>query len=316
MPTRPDILHHQPGRVWDNWKPLLAIADHAGGQWPQLTLDAIAQAVSVERRLTMVQRLLISIRTAFDTMTESIDFTTNKRVVVGPFDRLATAALIDTLLADPDEEWATANRGRPISSYWLRDHLRGLLDPPKAQDWEQDGKHHSGYLKLQFEKAWEAHLADVDGDKTTTTHTNTHPPSGGSGLSGGSEQNQQDDQVGFANGEDRSGGGNPFSDPSNEPAAPVSPPDPPDQQPDAAAKTSTISTVPPDPPDPPDAPGRVAGIVGQNGPVPSIAEQARRLREHNPGWPVKRIAKELAQPESRVAKLLNEPSVVEQSIGK
>ena len=87
-------------------------------------------------------------------------------------------------------------------------------------------------------------------------------------------------------------------------------------QPDAAAKTSTISTVPPDPPDPPDAPGRVAGIVGQNGPVPSIAEQARRLREHNPGWPVKRIAKELAQPESRVAKLLNEPSVVEQSIGK
>jgi hypothetical protein len=47
--------------------------------------------------------------------------------------------------------------------------------------------------------------------------------------------------------------------------------------------------------------------VGQDDPVPSIAEQARRLREHNPGWSTKRIATELRQPEARIAKLLNEP---------
>ena len=44
--------------------------------------------------------------------------------------------LIAALLADDEEEWGTANRGRAVTWYWLRDNLRHLLIPPGTERWE------------------------------------------------------------------------------------------------------------------------------------------------------------------------------------
>src|SRR5262249_36968660 len=93
--------------------------------------------------------------------------------------------------ADDQEEWATANRGRAVTDYWLRDNLRHLLIPPGTQQWEDPvrggkrGKHYRGYLKEQFEKAWERYLPAAFCADTSET-------SGVSGVSGEGEQFQSD----------------------------------------------------------------------------------------------------------------------------
>ena len=44
----PSVLKYQPGRVFDNWEPILQIAELAGGKWPELTTRSMTRsAVSV-----------------------------------------------------------------------------------------------------------------------------------------------------------------------------------------------------------------------------------------------------------------------------
>jgi len=124
-PVLPTILTKQAGRVADNWRPLLAVAQLAGERWRKRAEDAVLAAINAERRLSPVQRLLISIRRAFTPpITYGHD---DKEITPKPIDRLETKDLLPKLIADRSEEWDTANRGRPITQYWLRENLSGLL---------------------------------------------------------------------------------------------------------------------------------------------------------------------------------------------
>jgi hypothetical protein len=67
-----------------------------------------------------------------------------------------------TLINDADEEWDRANRGKPITAYWLRDNLKGLLDPAGVQRWRDGEVVRRGYYRKQFEEAWRTHLAGID----------------------------------------------------------------------------------------------------------------------------------------------------------
>ena len=154
----PTVLNYQPGRVFDNWEPLLQIAELAGGKWPGLIRNAIDDAVSTERAPNPVERTLRGIKKAFDQASEQ----DGKEV-----DRLTTNRLLALMLSDADEEWSTERRGRPITAYWLRGALRHLIDPPGSQDWwapentpRKHQKFESGYLKAQFARAWETYLAE------------------------------------------------------------------------------------------------------------------------------------------------------------
>jgi hypothetical protein len=172
-PQLPEILQRQHGRIGDNWRPLLAVAELAGDQWRERALQAALAAVTSEQQLTLIQRLLLSMRKAFRT------FAPEK-----PEDLLETGAALHLLLTDLDEEWDRANGGRPITAYWLRQNLRGLLNPAGARDWwsgpTDKRVHHSGYCRSQFEAAWRVHLAGME--KTFTWHSSE--PSGASGASG------------------------------------------------------------------------------------------------------------------------------------
>ena len=176
-PDLPSLLQRQAGRVGDNWRPLIAIADLAGGKWSELARQAALDSVGAEARLTRVQRLLISIRNIFDERAALKKLSADDRL------RIPTIELIPKLLDDNDEEWGTANRGRPISPYWLRDNLRHLLDPPGTIQWQlpgaagKRGKQPSGYYRTQFERAWERHLPSF-----------TPLPSGTSQVSEGSAE--------------------------------------------------------------------------------------------------------------------------------
>jgi hypothetical protein len=95
-------------------------------------------------------------------------------------------------LEDSEDDWGTANRGRIITAAWLRNQLRGLLEPSGAQDWwvgSPTQVHYSGYLRLQFTNAWKRYVPDtatVDSSSSTS-----QKPSGVQGVPGGPGVNSQ-----------------------------------------------------------------------------------------------------------------------------
>jgi hypothetical protein len=104
----PEALHD---RAADNWRPLLAIVDLAGGDWPQKA-RAAAQSLSTQGSEQDDQSrgvvLLAGIRRVFD----------NRQKKGGKdWDRISSSALVDGLVDLPDRPWLTWTRGRPITTH-------------------------------------------------------------------------------------------------------------------------------------------------------------------------------------------------------
>jgi putative DNA primase/helicase len=98
-PAVPETLHD---RAADNWRPLLAIADLAGGSWPQLARQAACQLTGMEQDGAANVALLVDIRTAF-----------------GDADVMRSADLVAKLTADPESPWSEYNRGKPLTQRGL-----------------------------------------------------------------------------------------------------------------------------------------------------------------------------------------------------
>jgi putative DNA primase/helicase len=110
--ARPDLPAQLNDRMQDNWEPLLAIADVAGGVWRELA-PRVAIAISgqgSEDGLTVGAELLSDIREIFET----------KRV-----ERIGTSELIEALCSDDERPWATYNHGKPISPRQMARRLKG-----------------------------------------------------------------------------------------------------------------------------------------------------------------------------------------------
>jgi hypothetical protein len=267
-PELPDELQRQHGRVGDNWRSLLAIAELAGRHWPQLALDAALAAVTGEKKLSLIQRLLISIRKAFST------FNPPK-----PGDSIETGELLRRLINDPDEEWNHANNGRAVTAYWLRDNLRGLLDPPGSLEWqvsEEDSRRHTrGYRRFQFTKAWRVHLAGVE-EKPEQDFSFSSPEetSGTSRTSGEPIDNIEQFETASGTAPGTSGTDGTKTEPV---------PDIPDAVPDAKANTSTISNISPDAPDVPDPQRGTGKNIILNGPLPNGDDRTGKRRYRRRG---------------------------------
>jgi hypothetical protein len=246
-----------------------------------------------------VQRLLDSTWRIFENRT------TDHSVKEDDRHRIATPDLIALLLADEEEEWGTANRGRAVTSYWLRENLRHLLDPPGTRQWEgrangsQRGRRCRGYVKSQFERAWERYLP-------TFSSKDASESSGGSGGSG------EDGQYQSVNSSAASAKASSIRGDSSTKATP-----------DAAANPGSPNApdpsnpgVPPDPPDPPHGSDRYGKVeekpLVSNGDTRNDRE--RRLSqidrdivafaEANPKHSLTSIAKHFGQPKAVVAELL------------
>lgn len=100
-PDMPDELHD---RAADNWRPLLAIADLAGGDWPVRARSA-AKELTLARadRDTIEVLLLGDIRGIFESQQ-------------GP---LSSASLCDVLAQLQDRPWSEWKHGRPITQRQL-----------------------------------------------------------------------------------------------------------------------------------------------------------------------------------------------------
>lgn len=126
-------------RAADTWEPLVAIADLAGGTWPEQARKAIL-ALTGEAESTTIPpdriRLLVDIRTAF-----------------GTAEALPTTVLIERLRADPETPWADYNGTglTPIRLAWLlRDYGIGSKNIRFAPPIDQA----KGYYRADFTDAW------------------------------------------------------------------------------------------------------------------------------------------------------------------
>jgi len=115
-PEAPDELND---RAADNWRPLLAIADLAGGKWPELA-QAAAKGLSGsvdEGANSAAIQLLADLRTLF-----------SERHT----DRLSSADICEALGTMEDQPWPEWKRGKPITTRQLAKLLAGFDVSPKT----------------------------------------------------------------------------------------------------------------------------------------------------------------------------------------
>ena len=134
------------GRIADVWRPLCAVADAAGGEWPELARSAATSLASQTSAIasgdTLGVQLLRDIRQVFQDQ--------------GDPDWLTTADLDHMLHTMPEQPWETLSNGKPMTSQRRGKLLTDYsIHSTKVRDGE---KTRNVYLKSAFESAWESWL--------------------------------------------------------------------------------------------------------------------------------------------------------------
>lgn len=153
-PTLPEELDD---RAQDGWEILLAVADLAGGEWPERA-RAAALSLSAARDAAMAEgeaaglRLLRDLRAVFDAR---------------GVDRLATAEMVHDLRALDEAPWESWGSRRKIPGLTSRD-VGGLLGPFGVGSSTlrlPDGRRLKGYERGDLADPWARYLGSGDDHK-------------------------------------------------------------------------------------------------------------------------------------------------------
>jgi hypothetical protein len=147
----------------DNWRPLLAIAEVAGGKWPKLARDIakLCCAISGVDDVPRLELLLGDIRDAFaakgetsvaDLFTKAVDM------------EIPSADLVEALLAIEGRPWPEMGRGRkPLTQNRLARMVKPLgIGPGKVGP---ENERLNGYKLSQFKDAFERYLGPEGGSQ-------------------------------------------------------------------------------------------------------------------------------------------------------
>jgi putative DNA primase/helicase len=128
-------------RVADNWRGLLAIADAAGGEWPQRARRALEATRAVVEDDSIRVQLLTDVNAVF-----------LERAV----DRLPSGELVEALVAMEGRPWAEWKASKPLSQTGLARLLKPLkIVPDSVRVGDRTPK---GYYLMQFEDAFRRYL--------------------------------------------------------------------------------------------------------------------------------------------------------------
>lgn len=149
-PEMPDGVSDRDADVWE---PLLAIADAAGGQWPERARVAAVALVSDAKGKppTLGVRLLADIRHVF-----------------GDRDQLPTKLLIEDLIAIDESPWGDL-RGKPMDPRSLARMLSRYEISSKTIRMEASTP--KGYARSDFEDAWKRYLSPLVSEEPATAAT-------------------------------------------------------------------------------------------------------------------------------------------------
>ncbi|MBM3790900.1 MAG: DUF3631 domain-containing protein [Acidobacteria bacterium] len=142
-PALPDKLND---RQQDAWEPLLAIADLAGDEWPELARKAALALAEIESNAgasSVQEQLLSDIKDIFD-----------QRQAIA----LHSAELCRILGEIETRPWPEWKNGKPMTPRQLASQLKPFGIKPK-QVWA-DGTNKNGYERESFEEPWARYLPD------------------------------------------------------------------------------------------------------------------------------------------------------------
>lgn len=149
---RPDLPAELDDRAADNWEPLLAIADAAGGDWPAKARHA-ALALSGGRAAedeSRGVRLLGDIRDVFAGWRD---------------DRIPSAELVRRLCARDESPWGDLN-GRPLTPQGLAGRVRPFAIRPALR--RVAGEPERSYMRADFADAWARYLDPLPAEGETS----------------------------------------------------------------------------------------------------------------------------------------------------
>lgn len=152
--ARPELPEALNDREQDNWEPLLAIADCAGGDWPELARRAALSISGAEQHSPSInEELLSDIRDIFERTRQA---------------RISSAQLVDYLTEDEECPWATWNRGKPITPRQLATRL-GDFGIVSGTVRLTGGSTSKGYKREQFDDAFKRYLPKTRFQSVTTS---------------------------------------------------------------------------------------------------------------------------------------------------
>jgi hypothetical protein len=128
-------------RKADTWRPLFAIAECVGGEWPERVKKAVTElgAKSDESESAGVL-LLADIRTTFNSRSKD--------------DWLPSAEIIDELLRREDAPWQEWHKGKPITQAGIARLLKPFGIRPKQHRYEDRRAGISSYERISFDDAF------------------------------------------------------------------------------------------------------------------------------------------------------------------
>lgn len=128
-------------RARDNWRPLIAIADAAGGDWPARARAVAVSLSSVAPDTESIKVLLLrDLKALFDEYGE----------------RVESETLVDALVEIEGHPWAEGKNGRPLTKTGLARLLRPFKITPDK--WREGNKTVRGYLRADFEESFARYL--------------------------------------------------------------------------------------------------------------------------------------------------------------
>jgi hypothetical protein len=141
--AEPEMPNGFDNRLGDNYRLVLAIADLAGGEWPEKVREAVQKLAGNVDTASVGTRLLADIKAISDE---------------GKVDCISSADLTGKLAAEPDSEWAEWKSGKPITQNQLSRLLRPFRIHPRQVRTGIGDKQVRGYAFSQFEDAWNRYL--------------------------------------------------------------------------------------------------------------------------------------------------------------
>ena len=154
-PAMPDGLFN---READNWRPLFAIAEAAGGEWPRRVREAATQAAAGSEAASLVELLLGDIRDIF---------AKRKKNKVERSDEIPSADLVGALVAIEGHPWAELGKNRkPLTQNRLARLLKPLGIAPDRIG--PEGGQARGYCLSQFTEAFGRYLGPEGASKPSS----------------------------------------------------------------------------------------------------------------------------------------------------
>ena len=143
--ARPVLPSELNDRQQDNWESLIAIADIAGGEWPEIArAAALKLSGESDTTLTVGLELLRDIKAIFDEKKE---------------DKIGTSSLIDALCLDEELRWANFDKGFPIKPVRVAKYLSQYGIKSSTIRLGKDTV--KGYKLSSFKDVFERYLANI-----------------------------------------------------------------------------------------------------------------------------------------------------------